>query len=182
MGFQGNAIGHLRFYAGREEKGWRLGQMKRGLDVCITCRAYLPSCSLSRASCPPCWHHTQEGPDPLCLVLPVCDFAILPLKLITDLELTADFILSTIHLGWTTDRENSLTGIWKIHRLLNCLLMWSQASQLCRRSHRDRSRLQFNSHRVFEWRLLQMPLLFSMTRAPNQPSTSMGSHKFSMLV
>lgn len=51
------------------------------------------------------------GSDPPCLVLPVCDFPILPLELITDLELTIDFILSTTDLGLTTDHENSLTGV-----------------------------------------------------------------------
>lgn len=113
MGFQGNLTGHLRMYAGRERKGCRVEKMKRGVEVWIRVRACLssclPSCHLPFPLAP--GSGKPGASEPLCRVLPVCDFPKLPLELITDLESTTDLLVSTADLELTNDLPVSTTDL-----------------------------------------------------------------------
>lgn len=97
MGFQDNIIGHLRLYAGREGKGWRVEKIKRGVEVWITRKACLCSVYLHEPPTLSASTMLRKALIPSALFFLSVIFPMLPSQLIPDLNAITDLKLTTTY-------------------------------------------------------------------------------------
>lgn len=90
----------------------------------------------------------------------------LPLGWTTDPELTTDLELTTVR-----NLENPEAFEWPIDVGSSTLSLVEEASEAT-----NSTMIQFPGS--FSVKIIQMSLLFTMTRVPNQCSISIGSHEF----